>query len=164
MDETGKRVIDGREAHYARRRSGIVNTAVALRHGAVKPGEEIMSNNEVEIWRSTAEVRAATNLADAQTRQMVAENSLGIVEQQQAEAHRAHERELELQKLANQHELDKMSTVDVAVAARETHDMATQRHDAVVALQKGWVKGLTWGMPIGYALGVGSGIAIGLLF
>ena len=136
--------------------------AVAECQTVIEIEENPMATNEVEVWKDAAKAKAVTDLVDAQTRQMIAENSLGITEQMQAEAHREHERKLELRKLANEHEIDKMSTVDVAVAAKETQALATQRHDAATSLQKGWIKGLVWGTPIGWAIGFGSGIALGL--
>ena len=86
------------------------------------------------------------------------------MEQQQAEAHRQHERELEKQRLANEHEINKMSTVDVAVAAQQNSELATQRHDSLVARQKGLIKGLIVGAPIGLGIGYAAGLATWLLF
>ncbi len=118
--------------------------------------------NEIEVWRDAADSRARQELLDAETRHCVATNAVEIVEQRQIETHRAHQRKLELQRLANEHEIAKMETIDMKVEVESR--IALERYQAATALQKGWLKGLAWGTPIGWLVGFGSGLAIGFLF
>jgi len=115
--------------------------------------------DEVSTWRQQSLMEANALITQRETEQIVARNALALHEQMQCEAHREHQRALDLKRMEHEFTLAKVTTVDAEAEAKREFELVKLRHDCELARTEGLLKGMAIGSVA--TLGIGMLVTCG---